>query len=112
MVIFFFLMNTLRFIKLLYFKTFLGEYFFNYTCVFACLVALCSKWDLSSPTRDRTYAPALGVLAIRPPGKSPESFIIKFFLSNLKLLITTSPTKRHLWWEKCSQKCVSAQNED
>ena len=39
------------------------------------------------------------VFGIRPPEKFPESFIIKFFLSNLKLVITTSPTKRHLWWE-------------
>ena len=43
-------------------------------------------WDLSSPTRDQTHAPALEgkVLIIRLPGK-PPTLIFFFFLKNLPL---------------------------
>ena len=40
-----------------------------------CVFWLCRVWDLSSPTRDQTCAPALGsVLTTGLPGKSPQVY--------------------------------------
>ena len=42
------------------------------------LAALCSMWDLSSPTRDRTRGPCSGsmVLTTESPGKYPQHTLI------------------------------------
>ena len=45
----------------------------------------CGMWDLSSPTRDQTWAPCLGstgVSATGPPGKSLVRMTIKMFPNN------------------------------
>ena len=45
----------------------------NFFFFFNLLVAPCSMWDLSSPTRDQPLTPCnanLGVLTTGPPGKS------------------------------------------
>lgn len=61
--------------------------FFSLSCYYSCflLAALCSMWDLSSLTGDRTHIPQPGRWSLNtgPPGKSWE---LVFFVCLFKFL--------------------------